>query len=1202
MMAFTVKELKEKFDSFLRTPNKPSIVRKTIENCNPKHVVILCTNLSNARGPSYLQLALENCHDWSDKEKCVDLRTLLIKNSLQNMAESSNLEEDEHQKVVDILLAELNAATDLPPRNFATLIECCINVIESRQRALNPFLLSVFSKLISICSGLSNMVVTSDDPGNIVDGKLWRNNLIRKLCIDNWREEDVTAIIKMFCDVPDLGGDEMYMIVEKACTMISKINSTSEENVPPLLFQVLHLTKAYHQIQISGNHNNFTVFGRIIETLSRYYNKNHERILNQAQEGILESADFIEDGTSNYALQRSECNVIFHLTHAVKMGHPIGKEILKLLKSSIQLSDVLFANPFNMFVGLAITTIKPHQVMATDCIKTAAYKNIQLQLKRDESAWFRQTVPPVTDSQKLFSHLIEQSTTFGGWNMIETGLIDVSMGLLDMSCSFSVNKKNVSKILCGQGHEIIRLVTRKRSSSIIRVLTELTRRILASKGAPQYTNCLQVTIKGGLAVIMEEPPTFINELLDHLGSLGASGAKRVIVALIPLIKYGSPSIKNSIILVLRKCLFMPNLDTRKIAVVGVLQLLKYFKITSQLPLTQMIMSQSSSCLSQAVVSVHQGGTTNNEALCLELMGVIKRSLSQQAIVKMTLYQGLHDVVGRNPEICVAVLDMLYAHAVQLKITSEDESNPIDVDSMIALKSDDVFIIEPVGWFLHCVQLMVGKANHIYGDGNMAHDDLDTSSLVKLTSLLDRLGNIYADKLDCMDLNFGNGADYSKATSSGKYNILKVETYKNIYESLMDYTIMRGAGTQGNKAGLLTRLQYRHTEICELIGKKPLTAKEKTTNKGKDKNIKSKAKDIETLLKSSCTQEVNSDATQNRHENGSKNQFNPSPSHAFSLKGISNILHSILNDNTPSNHAAVSQLRDNAKLATFFLKVTYEKQNQLDKILKISGDGDANDVILKHFSTITATLAESCLTNPEADDRFLPETLQCFLESLRIVSSHFCRNDAAIDGFYGYIHSHARGFSKNTKIKSSQILLEIVDKLINKISSLLERNLSQNEDDMEDNLKKNTIDRYVELLIFLCKEIDVTEANGEETAKNATQWVKNVIEECMITKADTVKLILELFYTCYLRTKSSDTTIIKELAQEIHSKIGDVENLDIENPEKFTFITSETGETVFHQTANYLEYLLESADCIISRCKQIALNKDSGIHTTDKTSG
>ena len=162
--------------------------------------------------------------------------------------------------------------------------------------------------------------------------------------------------------------------------------------------------------------------------------------------------------------------------------------------------------------------------------------------------------------------------------MIETGLIDVSMGLLDMSCNFSVNKKNVSKILCGQGHEIIRLVTRKRSSSIIRVLNELTTRILASKGAPQYTNCMQVTIKGGLAVIMEEPPTFINELLDHLGSLGASGAKRVIVALIPLIKYGSPSIKNSIILVLRKCLFMPNLDTRKIAVVGVLQLLKYFKI------------------------------------------------------------------------------------------------------------------------------------------------------------------------------------------------------------------------------------------------------------------------------------------------------------------------------------------------------------------------------------------------------------------------------------------------------------------------------------------------------------------------------------------------------------------------------------------------------------------------------------------------
>merc|ERR1719414_735933 len=150
------------------------------------------------------------------------------------------------------------------------------------------------------------------------------------------------------------------------------------------------------------------------------------------------------------------------------------------------------------------------------------------------------------------------------------------------------------------------------------VLSELTKRILSSKGAIQYTDCFRMTIKDGITVIMEEPPVFMNELLDHFGSLGINGARRVLVALMPLIKYGGNSLRNATILILRKSLFSPNIETRRIAVIGVIQLLKCFRINSSLQITQMLMSQSSSCLSQAAINVHQGGVSNNEALCLEL--------------------------------------------------------------------------------------------------------------------------------------------------------------------------------------------------------------------------------------------------------------------------------------------------------------------------------------------------------------------------------------------------------------------------------------------------------------------------------------------------------------------------------------------------------------------------------------------------------
>ena len=1195
--------IKGKFDGFLRKPPKPGLLEKTIEAFNPKQVVAICTNLTDDNGPSYLRLALDGCQNWSNSEKCLDLKMALIKNVLNNIMRDDGKSgffetgQSNSQKFVDILLSHLDIATDLSPRNLAILVELCITELESQRHPLNPGWLCVLSKLISLGSECTHMVVSSEDTGNTMDGKTWRKNLIRKLCIDNWREEDATAIITMFSDISGLCGDEVDMIVEKACTVLSKINGRSEENVPPMVFQLLYLTRSHIQTTVPGNTLGSNVFGRITQTLAKHYNKNHDKVMEQTDQNILDSADLIDDnGQSTEELQRSESMVIFHLMHAVKMGHPIGKEIMKLLRSSSQLPDVIMANPFNMFVAFAITSIKPHRLAAIDCIKTATCKSIQLQLKREESAWLRQTLPNTKDAKVLLCHLIEQRTKFGGWDLIGVGLVEVAMCLFDSSCTIATTKQKVSKMIWRLGQEIVKLVIKRRSASILNVLSELTKRILSSKGAIQYTDCLRMTIKDGLTVIMEEPPTFMNELLDHFGSLGINGAKRVLVALMPLIKY-SHSLRNATILILRKSLFSPNLETRRIAVIGVLQLLKYFRITSKLPITQLIMSQSSSCLSQAVVNIHQGGSMNNEALCLELMGVLKRGLSQQVGVRMILYQGIHDVVGRNPEICIGVLDMLYSHAIELKITNEDSANPIDVDSLISQKGNDVFVIEPVGWFLHCVQLMVGKANHIYGDETMTPEDVDTSSLIKLTDLLNRLVNIYSDGLDIMDLNFEKGADYSKATVTGRYNILRVETYKNIYEALMDYTIMHGAGVKEDKASLLVRLQGRHSEICELLTKKSGGGQDKTTNKGrheKEKRKKAQAKDKDATV-------GNSELTQNKRDNSIPLiSFNTTPQHAFSLKAISNILHSILNDNTPSNHAAVSQLRSNLRFQAYFLKVALEKQHQLDKILNVSGDGEANDFILKHLSTIASTLVKHCFFNPEADERLLVQTLECFEKSLKLVNAHFQWNDSAINTFYSFIHNKPNTFDKSSNTNSTKNMSELIEKLVEKMSSFLESDENQVDEDLEGINRQIVIEHLLQILIFLCKEIDALDPVGETAAKKVAQWIKAFMENCETKKIEILKLVLELFFVCHLRTESSDTTIIKSLAQEIHSKVGDVEALDVECPQKFNFVTSETGEIIFHQTANYLEFSLESAECIITRCKQIAINRDCGITSTEGT--
>jgi hypothetical protein len=60
-------------------------------------------------------------------------------------------------------------------------------------------------------------------------------------------------------------------------------------------------------------------------------------------------------------------------------------------------------------------------------------------------------------------------------------------------------------------------------------------------------------------------------------------------------------------------------------------------------------------------------------------------------VKLTLYQGLYDVVIRNGALCGAVLDMLHHHVVVSNINNPNSINPIDIDEMIGEESGEPYV-------------------------------------------------------------------------------------------------------------------------------------------------------------------------------------------------------------------------------------------------------------------------------------------------------------------------------------------------------------------------------------------------------------------------------------------------------------------------------------------------------------------------------
>ena len=55
-----------------------------------------------------------------------------------------------------------------------------------------------------------------------------------------------------------------------------------------------------------------------------------------------------------------------------------------------------------------------------------------------------------------------------------------------------------------------------------------------------------------------------------------------------------------------------------------------------------------------------------DVICSDLMGVLKRALTQHVAVRVSMNQGLGKVSGFNPELTLSFLDILYQHGISQK--------------------------------------------------------------------------------------------------------------------------------------------------------------------------------------------------------------------------------------------------------------------------------------------------------------------------------------------------------------------------------------------------------------------------------------------------------------------------------------------------------------------------------------------------------
>ena len=747
----------------------------------------------------------------------------------------------------------------------------------------------------------------------------------------------------------------------KLCAMLKTI---PPESIPPLVLQLLEFSKTSSQFSRTLLD---TVNARFSSKLSPEEREGGERNLN------LDSLE-LTTNLSQEQLIQAEGTVIYHLSQASKVNNTICKEIMEMVSAGANAPEILLT-PFSLFLALSMISIKHCQARILSGVKAAIMKAIFIEDSRQNNHWLRQEAVMKTrapDIGDLFSLVITQCRQAGGWDLIFEGLQSLGMELLDATHRTKAEAGRVKTVQNIGARLLIKLI-KKMPDSVHSVLPFLINKILLSSHSLQYTEALRVIVSDCSTILMERSQC-LTHLMDNLSRLSYNIARRSLLALLPLFKM-SRSIRDSLILVLRKLLFSPKVSSMEAATAGVMLMLRTVKIPGSRCLSQ-TMSQSSGSLSQIALDVGMGRSSlNAESVCLELLGALRKSFGQPCQVRVILYRGIIDTVNYNSQLCEGAVDLLYSHLLTLWGAEGSSRNrwEVGLDLIFKVSGDDWVLEEPLGWLVSCLQQLVVKAGQVLGE---EHENLS-----KIVTLLDEMVEKYG-KNDAGELGFDDFDCFDRKTSRGAKKHCQVEQLQGLLESLMEYVFSRGAEREEDRARQLIRLFNVHCSLSKVVEASEKKARAKKGEKQKKGGKKDNANTSVTV------------ADKTSEETPWKEDYQP-PLNCVSLKCLSLMLKTVLTDRTEENQTAVLLLRSNSEFLSFVLITLDKKLKEIAENLKINGDEEkASNSEFRYLSSICQTLFYHSVVSQEPVQVALTLTTALLERTLALLLCYFPRRKEA----------------------------------------------------------------------------------------------------------------------------------------------------------------------------------------------------------------
>ncbi|NXM31653.1 FANCI protein, partial [Oxyruncus cristatus] len=1046
------------------------------------------------------------------------LRRLQVYKHCVPLVESGDLHLGKVSEIIGLLMLE---ARQLPGHALAELANLFVDVIKGGSLS-NGKSLELFSTVLTVLASSRESLAYGKGELN---GEEFKKQLINTLCSSKWDPQCVIHLANMFRDIP-LSGEELQFVVEKVLRMFPKLDL---QEIPPLVYQLLLL---------SAKGSKKTVLEGIIS----FFNQLDKR--QKEEQRVPQSVDLEVATMPLDQLRHVEGTVILHIVSVINLDQDLGEELIRHLKAEQQKDPGRALCPFSVALLLSVAVKHRLQEQIFDFLKTSITRSCKDLQFLQASKFLQDLFPQQYDVSAVILEVVKNSAF--GWDHVTQGLVDLGFSLMESyepkkpfggkaaDTSYGISKMPAQQA-CKLGASILLEAFKVHEPIRSEILEQVLNRIL-TKAASPVTHFIELlsNIVVSAPLVLQTSSSKVTETFDNLSFLPIGTVQGLLRAVQPLLKV-SMSVRDSLILVLQKAIFSRQLDARKAAVAGFLLLLRNFKVLGSLSSSQCSQAIGATQIQADVHACYNSAA--NEAFCLEILGSLRRCLSQQADVRLMLYEGFYDVLRRNSQLASSIMETLLSQIKQYYLPQPDLLPPLKLEGCIMAQGDQIFLQEPLAHLLCCIQHCLAWYKSTVNLCQGSEDDDEEEDVGFEQNFEEMLESVTRRmiKSELEDFELDKSADFSLSSGVGVKNNIYAIQVMGICEVLIEYNFNIGNFSK-NKFEDVLGLFTCYNKLSEIL-------KEKA---GKNKSALG---------------------------NKTARSF-------LSMGFVSTLLTALFRDNAQSHEEGLAVLRSSTEFLRYAVSVALQKVQQLEETGQTDGpDGQNPEKMFQNLCKITQVLLWRYTSIPTVVEESGKKkgksiSLLCLEGLLRIFNTVQILYTARIPQFLlalDITDGDAEETDINVTEKAAFQIRQFQRSLVNQLSSA------------EDDFNAKETQSLITVLSTLSKLLDP----ASQQFLQFLTWTVKVCKENALEDISCCKGLLSLLFNVHVLYKSP-VGLLRELAQDIHACLGDIDqDIEVESRCHFAIVNAKTAApTVCLLVLGQVDKVLEEVDWLIKKLNSL----------------